>query len=757
MQPQRIDLTGPAKDWKHRALLYGGYSLSGFSALIYQVAWQRILAIHSGVGIYSVALIVSAFMAGLGIGSLAGARMVQSKHPTAALLLFVICEVFIGGFGLISCIVYYQWIGAHSGILFSSVWGSGVVHFLALLLPTMLMGMSLPFLSQYVATTARDAPKSIGSLYAANIFGAAFGALITPWILIRFLGLENAVQIAAVANLLAGLIGFVLWKSWETNHEAPRAKKRSVVPATIERVYESKNEVRLHFWILLYGISGAFSLALEVLWFRVVEVSVRSTAFTFGTVLCIYLLGLGLGCVIGASVSNRVRSPFRAFLLCQSLLITYAGVTIWLIVRLPTSVPLYRDLVDYWNSTVVFGLSEDWNVYRVLLLYVFLPVFLYGIPTVLMGISFGLLQRGVQLEPNLVGERIGILQAANILGNVFGSLVAGLLLIHYFGTPMAFRILLLGGLCFPLLSIVWFGDKRQWAFVLLLIALTFSWPSKNDFWGRFHGVIEGKSYFAEDASGLMAITPSDSGKDDYRVSMNGKLQSWIPFGGAHTELGVLAATLHPNPQDTAIIGLGSGDTAWAAGCRSETKTIHVFEICAAEKRLLKELAPQFSEVHRLMNDARVSIFDEDGRKALTLSTTKYDVIEADALPPQCAYAGNIYSVEFFRLCASRLKPNGLMCQWAPTLRTMRTFSEVFRYVVVSPTNSIVIGSNDPIEIDFDVLRSRLAASETSNYLGPKNRRDLEIRIMELRPLKLEDDEYSSINTDLFPMDEFRSP
>ncbi len=757
MQLQKNAIENPFGDWTHRAFLFGGYALSGFSALVYQVAWQRILAIHSGVGIYSVALIVSAFMAGLGIGSLAGARVVHAKKGNVALLMFVICEFLIGGFGLISCTAFYHWVGAQSGFLFSSIWISGIVHFFSLLLPTMLMGMSLPFLSQYVATTTRDAPASIGSLYAANIFGAAFGALITPWVLIRFLGIENAVQMAAVANLLAGIFGFVVWKSLTENNTGKALDVRSKIPATPAHPHEPNSEVRFHSWILLYGISGAFSLAFEVLWFRVVEVSVRSTAFTFGTVLSIYLLGLGIGCAIGGRISNRTHSPIRVFLLCQSLLISYAGFAIWLIVRLPISIPIYRDLIEYWNSTVVFGLSEDWDYYRIFLLYLVLPLFLYGIPTVLMGISFGLLQRGVQREPNLVGERIGVLQAANILGNVVGSLVAGLLLIHYFGTPMALRILLIAGMIFPILAIALFSDKRQWVFVIALLVLAISWPSKNAFWNRLHGVMEGQSYFAEDASGLMALTPSDSGENDFRVSMNGKLQSWIPFGGAHTELGVLAAILHPNPQDAAIIGLGSGDTAWAAGCRSELKEIHVFEICAAEKVLLRELAPRFRDVNSLMNDGRISIFDEDGRKALAISNRKFDIIEADALPPQCAYAGNIYSKEFFQLCASKLKPKGMMCQWAPTLRTMRTFSAAFRYVVVSPTNSIVIGSNDPIEIDFDVLRLRLASPETSSYLGPKNQHDLEIRIMELRPLKLDDDEYSSINTDLFPMDEFRSP
>jgi spermidine synthase len=741
----------------YNAVLLASYSMSGFSALIYQVSWQRILAIHSGVGIYSVALIVSAFMAGLGIGSLVGSTTVNKRTASTALAMFVVCELLIGIWGLISCRIYYDWIGSQANLLFGSLWISGIVHFSALLIPTMLMGMSLPFLSQFVAIASPNAAKHIGLLYASNIFGAALGALITPWILIRFLGIENAVQIAAVSNLLVGLISLSLWRSLGN----PTVKVSSNENGNRSREKRGKlshsGEAPFYMWFVLYGVSGVFSLALEVLWFRIVEVSVRATAFTFGSVLAIYLAGLGSGCLIGGWTTRWVRYPLRAFLFCQSSLLVYSGISTWMIIRLPTSTPVYSAYFSYWTSPVVYGLSDEWDYYRILLLYLLLPIFLFGIPTVLMGISFSLLQQGVQDEPSLVGKKVGILQSSNILGNVLGSLIAGLVLIHWFGTPRALQTVMFLGIFFPVVGATVCSDKRQWFFAALLLLIGLFWPSSSEFWGRLHGVSTGQGRYAEDASGLMAITPDDSQEHDYRVSMNGKLQSWIPFGGAHTELGVLAAILHPEPIDAAIIGLGSGDTAWAAACRSELQEIHVFEICAAEKVLLRQIANDFPEMHRLMTDGRVSIIDDDGRKALAMSTRKYDMIEADALPPQCAYAGNIYSIEFFRLCASKLKPRGLMCQWAPTVRTMRTFASAFPYVVIAPTNSILIGSNEPIELDLETLRARLSSPQTSSHLGTRILSEMESRLLELRTLVLPDEEFSSVNSDLFPMDEFRAP
>ena len=578
----------------HVALLFGAYALSGVSALIYQVAWQRILAIHSGVGIYSVSLIVSAFMAGLGLGSLAGAKTVQSKNATTALLLFIACEFLIGAWGLISCRLYYSWIGSQSSWLFESLWLTGVVHFASLVVPTMLMGMSLPYLSQFVARLSPDAARSIGLLYAANIFGAATGALLTPWVLIRFVGIENSVRLAAVANVLAGLIAILLWRTrstWpetsnrmETTNHAPLIRKSTIAPIA---------NANFSVWLVLYCVSGFFSLAFEVMWFRVVEVSVRATAFTFGSVLSIFLFGLGIGCLCGGWISARTQHPLRAFLLCQSLILTYSGVAIWALIRLPKSLPVYSELNRYWESALVFGLSDEWDYFRIALLYFILPIFLYGFPTLLMGISFSLLQKGVQQDPSVAGQRVGLLQASNIVGNVAGSIVSGLFLIHWMGTPVALQITLAAGVLFPVLGIVLCSDKRQYLFAGSLFIVVLAWPSTNEFWGRVHGSKTGESHFAEDASGLMALTPAGTKANEYSVFMNGKLQGWIPFGGAHTELGVLATIVHPSPRSAAIIGLGSGDTAWAAGCRPEIEEIHVFEICAAEKKTLRELDPVF--------------------------------------------------------------------------------------------------------------------------------------------------------------------
>ena len=211
---------------------------------------------------------------------------------------------------------------------------------------------------------------------------------------------------------------------------------------------------------------------------------------------------------------------------------------------------------------------------------------------------------------------------------------------------------------------------------------------------------------------LAALLPAE-GLLRLRFSVNGKGHSWLPYLGTHTMLGAIPALIHPDPKDVLIIGLGSADTAWAAGCREETRRLIVYELGSPEVLLLRQLVEvidQPPELRHFLQDPRVSIVIADGRNAMSLDERKYDVIEADALRPHSAFSGNLYSVEFFRLCASKLKPGGVMCSWSPTDRTYKTLCEVFPHVVEFGGGTILVGSDQPISIDLPLWQSRISTS-----------------------------------------------
>jgi predicted membrane-bound spermidine synthase len=733
------------------------FLLSGASALVYQVAWQRILGLHTGVGIYSVAMIVSAFMAGLGIGSHLGGEWSLRLSRHRALLAFARLELLIAAFGLLSVTLYYDWLYARGPRLYAAPWRAGLLHFASLLPPTVLMGMSLPFMTRATVDEARTAGRTVGLLYATNMLGASLGALLAPWVLIRHLGLDGAVTVAAAGNALAGLMALALWKLGPREKE-PEGVVRSGpgAPETDLRTEPPGQPLRL--WVLLYTLSGFCALSLELLWFRVLDVATRSTAFTFGTLLSIYLLGSAAGCFIAAPQAVRLRRPLHTFLLCQCALLAYSGLVITLLVVLPARTPGLAWLLAYWSGGSTFYLGHAWERESLLRLYLLLPLAIFGPPTVLMGFSFPTLQRAVQDDPRTSGRKVGILQAANIAGCMAGSLAVGLLALGSLGTTGSMRLLMVCGLIFAAVGLWKYGPRSAFApLAVLLVTVTAAVPAQDGFWRRLHGSDNPRALVAEDATGVGAVLPWAGG---WHVVVNGKHHSALPFGGIHTRLGVIPAIVHPAPVDVAAIGLGSGDTAWAASCRRETRSITVFETSGPQRALLVRLAGReaLGELQGFLGDPRLAVRLADGRHALSLGRERYDLIEADALWPYAAYSGNLYSVEFFRECAGRLKTGGLMCTWVPTDRVAASFRAAFPYVAGPRRRVFLLGSNEPISIDPEVLRTRLHAPEVVSYLGEERVADLLNLLLRVRLLETgEPSRDDELNRDLFPRDEFLAP
>ena len=149
--------------------------------------------------------------------------------------------------------------------------------------------------------------------------------------------------------------------------------------------------------------------------------------------------------------------------------------------------------------------------------------------------------------------------------------------------------------------------------------------------------------------------------------VNGLPHSWLPYEGIHTLLGAVPALVHPAPRRIAVVGLGSGETAWAVACRPETETVRVFEIAASQPRLLREasaVAP-FSSLVQLLADPRVTIEAADGRQALARAGEPYDVVQVDAMFRTSAGSGNLYSVEFFRLLRAASPPAASCARRSP--------------------------------------------------------------------------------------------
>lgn len=725
------------------------FLLSGFAGVTYQVAWQRILTLHSGIGIYSVAIIVAAFMAGLGAGSQWAGRLSQRLTAARALRFFVRVELGIAAFGAASCWLYYDWLYARGAWLYTELWRAGLLHFAALAVPTVLMGMSLPLLARALVADFHVAGRIVGLLYGINIAGAGLGAFLAPWFLVRYVGIRDTVLLAAAANALAALLGFAATR-WPAP-VAPVASDETAAPSLSDSLRSFR------YWMLLYGVSGFCALSLEIIWFRILDVAIKSKGFTFGTLLAVYLLGSALGCLIAAAFVSRLRHPLRAFLLCQCALIGYAGAAVIALAFLPADLPGLSWLVRYWSTG--FGLSLiDTPLRDIMALHLGVSVALFGPATVLMGASFPILQRAVHDDPAAVGRKVGLLQSMNIAGCVAGSLFVGLVSLRLLGSTGSLRLMIAIGVVFALVGVRAYGRRSIFATAaLLLIVVAIAIPSQQRLWSRLHGTARTDALVAEDPTGVAAVIPAESG---WGVFVEGKSHSWLPFGGIHTRLGAMAALVHPEPLDVAIIGLGSGDTAWAAGCRPQTRSIHVFEVSASQPKLLQRIAARESilDLQSFLADPRLTVEVADGRNGVAARDRRYDVIEADALWSDVAYSGDLYSVEFFTRCAQKLKPGGILCTWAPTPRVYATFISVMPHVIGATNRSVLIGSNDPLPFDPTTWRARLHSPEVVRYLGQPRIESVETLLNKMRPWRSHAPlAPGDVNLDLFPRDEFLTP
>lgn len=183
------------------------FFISGLSALIYQVCWQRLLFTGFGVDLTSITVIVSVFMAGLGIGAFFGGR-IADKFSKNIIILFCLIEFGIGCFGLLShhLILNLQDMLIHANLLMTAL-GS----FILLLFPTFLMGTTLPLLTSFFNQHIQNIGDSIGQLYFYNTLGAAFGALATGFILFNHFTISHTIYIAAMLNLGISFLVFIAY------------------------------------------------------------------------------------------------------------------------------------------------------------------------------------------------------------------------------------------------------------------------------------------------------------------------------------------------------------------------------------------------------------------------------------------------------------------------------------------------------------------------------------------------------------------
>ena len=680
---------------------------SGFAALLCQIVWQRMLGIFAGSDTISAALVVGAFLAGLGIGSILGAKLADRISPAQALLGFAVAETGVGVFALLSKAFLYDWLATDLAGVVDDPAMIFALCFAGLVLPTTLMGASLPLLARAVSTALETVAERVGTLYGLNTLGAGLGALLGGWVLVGNLGFVGALWLAAGLEIFAALLALSLLPQLRHLPAPPR----SAAAENAETPFGS-----LPLWCLLVFLSGYVIVALEILWVRIMGQVGQYHAYLFPTVLGIFLLADGLGMAVAARMVRRLKDPRPAFFITQGagfVLATLLLALLWL-------------ALPYWPIADVMAVDHMRLHGSGLAMMIALALLVVGPPSFLIGMTFAFVQRAVQQDLASVGTRVGWVQLANIAGNAAGSILTGLVTLHYLGTAGTLKLLAALSLLL-LLGWLWHGGWQRRAELGLAIATALTlviMPGNAGLWSRMHAEQPGHMVaWAEDRSGIAFFRDSHGadGIAEGPFFIQGFSQGRIPFLPIHQFLGAVGPLMHPNPKQVLVIGVGSGGTPWAAGINPASQ-VRAIELVGPVLTALEEIGRHYPEgpIARMLRDSRWHMEYGDGRRTLAKEETLYDIIEADAILPESSHSGLLYSAEFLETVRRRLAPGGLYIQWVPTARATQTFNAVFPHALLLMPAGVMIGSNDPIPFNAEALAARFAAPESSAHLRQGN-------------------------------------
>lgn len=693
-------LTPPRFERSIRLLFFA----SGFCGLVYEVIWAKALHKIVGCSLYAVTLVMAAFMAGLALGSLVGGRLARSR--AAALEVYAALEVGIGSFALLSPWVWDGLIPAYVGLhrlLDLSPAGAHVIRFVlcfvALVVPAVMMGATLPVVTQDLERRTPGLVRNLGHLYGANTLGATLGCFAAGFLLIPSVGIAWTVRGAALVNLLAG--AFAFWV-------ARRAPGPAVVPAAEAPPGETAPASRMALLLPAFALSGFFSMGYEVLWTKAIAFFVSNTAYAFSAMLTTFLFGLGLGGVLAGTFAGRLKRLWLAFGLIEVLVGTSALVSIVVFAKLS-----FPGRFDNSSATPV------WFKFA----YAFLVMF---VPTVLMGLLLPLAGRLLVRRTAATGTGVGRLYAVNTLGCVAGAAVVGLVLIPWLGIQRSILLLCVLQVALGLVLILaapGLSPRRRfmWAapVIVLVLVSAAALPVEGKIYSSAHrmGMPKAESiFYREGAASIVEVLESPDGSRD--LVINGSLNA-SPFPvsvglRAHRLISQLPLLLHPDPRRLLLLGLGSGMTSGAALQFDSLEAIDCAEL-SPDVALASTYFERWN--HGVVRSPKFRLNFEDGRNFMLTSSRRYDVITLESIHPKWD-AGNasLYSSEFYRLCRSHLGPGGFISQWAPlngmTLQEfktiLRTFSEVFPHAslwFVQPTghlastNAILLGAQERLAID----------------------------------------------------------
>ncbi|MGE3843294.1 MAG: fused MFS/spermidine synthase [Vicinamibacterales bacterium] len=679
--------------------LAGLFFLSGISGLIYQSLWLRLLSLVFGVTIYAASTVLASFMGGLALGSVLAGRL--SRRVRRPLAWFGCTEIAIGLTALTTPlaldVVARVWPTLQAALpdhLAALTVARLLCSSAVLIVPTVLMGATLPLVVRSSLSDGALVGSRVGWLYAANTSGAIAGALLAGFFLIGAVGIASSFRIAALINTVVGVSALVLSR---------RAPARATDVAPIEQ--HAAQPLANRLIPAVFAVSGFASLALEVVWFRVLVLIVAATTYAFTTMLAAVLLGIALGSAAATPLLRRPWNWTRAFGFAQIA----TGVT--------TVIAMAAYLTGY---------NEGWlkgSDYVASLVTILPPAFAMGLAFPMGVRAWTGTHQGHDSDSS---ARVAWLYAMNVGGAILGSLAAGFVLLPMLGSRVSLVALAATFVAAGTL-LLWTTWSQSWRRVaaVAVILLTFGRlavvvPSPfQAVQGRRVPPGERPFYLEEGRQTTVGVYSRPLGGRVLYLDGLHQANDSGPMVYLHRQIGLLPVAIHPAPRRALIIGLGGGVTAGAVSM-ADGLTLDIVELSDSVVRG----AEWFKHVNaNVVNRPNVRLHVDDGRNFLQATPERFDVVTADIIQPIHAGAGSLYSLEYYRLARRALAPGGVMMQWVGTRPAtqyklmVRTFLEAFPHATAWVDGTLLVGTTEPLMLDPVAFDRKVAADSTRRALG----------------------------------------
>jgi spermidine synthase len=744
------------------------YTCSGLAGLIYEVSWTRLLTLYIGQTTGAAAAVVAAFLGGLAAGAAIGGSVATRLSPRRCLQVYIALEAGVAAAALIlpaelsalTPLLKWAYRDGAAGLLFPSV--RLLTCLLLVFVPATALGATFPMAIRWFANDQNQAARATGALYLVNTAGAAIGAILAGFVLIPAIGIFGTTLVGVGASISAALsVLVVIQKSTDLKvcrHDStsgndstpgdgdkplgsgdqplglsasgtaggdqplglsdpkpglskPKKPKRSQRAAARESAVP---DIAVPRWlaVVVLGLSGFATLVHEIAWTRILTLVLGPTTYAFAATVAAVIVGIAIGSGIGAWLVGRTNRPTALL----AFVVAFAALTTsWTYSIAGRQIP----------SQVAHQIASSSNLFEDVLRQGALLTAGLILPTAIcMGAAFPLALAIARRHQESAAGRFGIVYAVNTLGAVSGSLAAGFLLIPAFGLRSTLILVSLCLIAAALIVVAWGGLTRRAQAVGLVTAaaaaaaILLSPPWDRELLASGVYMYAGSApkdvdldtllragtllYYKEGSASTVSVkrlTGTTTLAVDGKVDASNRGDMLTQKLIAHLPL-----LLYDSPRDVGIVGLGSGVTLGAALSHPIARADVI------------EISPEVVEASRFfdaengkaLSDSRARLIVGDGRSHLQLTSQQYDVIISEPSNPWIAGVAALFTREFFLAARERLRPGGIMSQWANAYnisdQDLRSIVATFRSVfpdgtiwLVGRDDVLLVGGREPID------------------------------------------------------------